>query len=70
MKDLIKNTENPSLEMLIKISRALKVDMWEVFDFRHEEGLSELKESLMRLTKDADEKRIRLTIKILRAVLR
>ncbi len=65
-----RGTENPTLEMLIKISRALKVDMRELFDFGHEEGLRELKESLARLVMEADEERIRLAVKILRAVSR
>ncbi|MBI5588569.1 MAG: helix-turn-helix transcriptional regulator [Deltaproteobacteria bacterium] len=65
-----RGTENPTLAMLIKISRALDVDMWELFEFGHGESMRELKESLVKLVKGPDEERIRLAVKILRAVLR
>lgn len=65
-----RGTENPTLEMLIKISRSLDVEMWELFDFGHEGSQKEIKESLMKFIKEADEEKIRLTVKILRAMLR
>lgn len=65
-----RGTENPTLEMLIKLSRSLGVEMWELFDFGHEGSQKEVKESLMQFIKEADEEKIRLTAKIMRAVLR
>jgi transcriptional regulator with XRE-family HTH domain len=65
-----RGTENPTLEMLVKISRALRVEMWEIFDFGHAMPLDELKESLGKFVKEASEQKIRLTVKILRAMLR
>jgi len=65
-----RGTENPTLEMFIKISRALKVDIRELFDFGHEESLMELKEFMARLVREADEEKIRLAVKILMAVSR
>jgi len=65
-----RGTENPTLEMLIKISRGLEVQMWELFDFEHEASFRELKESLAKFIKESDEEKIRLTVKILRAVSR
>lgn len=44
--------------------------MWEMFDFGHEVGLKQLKESMSRLMKDADEEKLRMAVKILRAVAR
>lgn len=42
--------------------------MWEIFDFGHEVGLKQLKEIMSQLMKDADEEKLRLAVKILRAV--
>lgn len=65
-----RGTENPTLEMLIKISRALGVEMRETFDFGHEESLRELKEFMIEFIRESDEEKIRLTVKILRAISR
>jgi transcriptional regulator with XRE-family HTH domain len=65
-----RGTENPTLDMLIKIADALEVDMWELFDFGHQAGLKEMKETINRLFKEADEKDLRLAIKVFRSVIR
>lgn len=65
-----RGTENPTLDMLIKISDALAVEMWEIFDFGHELGLKEMKEIMNKLLKESEEEKLRLAIKILRAVVR
>jgi len=44
--------------------------MWEIFDFGHEVGLKQLKETMSQLVKDADEEKLRSAVKILRAVVR
>ena len=62
--------ENPTLDMLIKLADTLKVEMWEVFDFGHEVGIKELREAMGKLLKEADEEKLRLAVKILRAVAR
>lgn len=62
--------ENPTLDMLIKLADALKVEMWEVFDFGHGASIKELREAMNRLLKETDEEKIRLAVKILRAVAR
>jgi len=56
--------------MLIKLADTLKVEMWEVFDFGHEVGIKELREAMGKLLKEADEEKLRLAVKILRAVAR
>ncbi len=33
-----RGAKNSTLDMLIKISEALKVEMWELFDFSHQEN--------------------------------
>ena len=61
---------NPTLDMLIKLSNALEVEMWEMFDFGHVAGHKELRDAIQNLVKTADEPALRLALKILRAVVR
>lgn len=62
--------ENPTLDMLIKLSKALEVEMWEMLDFGHVASHKELKESIQSLIKTSDEPTLRLALKIIRAVSR
>jgi len=65
-----RGTENPTLDMLIKLSNALEVEMWEIFDFGHVVSQKELKEAIQAFSKAADEPTLRLALKIIRAVSR
>lgn len=65
-----RGTENPTLDMLIKLSNALEVEMWEMFDFGHVANHKELKESIQSFVKNSNESTLRLALKILRAVVR
>jgi len=56
--------------MLIKLSTALDVEMWEMFDFGHVLSQKELKETFQSIAKSADESTLRLAFKIIRAVAR
>jgi len=62
--------ENPTLDMLIKLSRALGVEMWEMFDFGHVISQKELKETFQNFIRSMDEPTLRLASKIIRAVVR
>jgi transcriptional regulator with XRE-family HTH domain len=62
--------ENPTLDMLIKLSNALDVEMWEIFDFGHVAERKTLKESLQFFLKTANEPTLRLALKIIGAVAR
>lgn len=62
--------ENPTLDLFIKLSRALDVEMWEMFDFGHVVSHKELKETLQDFSKSADESTLRLASKLIRAVSR
>ena len=62
--------ENPTLDMLIKLSSALEVEMLEMFDFGHVKSHKELKESFQNILKTADESTLRLALKIIRAISR
>ena len=70
LSNIERGKENPTLDMLIRFTEALKVEMWEMFDFGHEVGLKEMKESMSKLLKESEEEKLRLAIKILRAVVR
>lgn len=65
-----RGTENPTLDMLIKLSTALEVEMWEMFDFGHVTHQKELKDALQAFSKSADEPTLRLVLKVIRAVSR
>jgi len=65
-----RGTENPTLDMFIKLANALEVEMWEMFDFGHVAGRKELKDAVQNFTKTADEPALRLALKIIRAVSR
>lgn len=65
-----RGTENPTLDMLIKLSTALEVEMWEIFDFGHGVSQKELKEAIQKFSKTSDEPTLRLALKIIRAVSR
>ena len=56
--------------MLIKLSNALEVEMWEMFDFGHVAGHKELKSTLSSFIKDASEEKLRLALKVIKAITR
>ncbi len=57
-------------KILIKLANALEVEMWEMFDFGHEVSQKELKETMSRFLKEIDEDKLRMAVKVLRAVVR
>jgi len=65
-----RGTENPTLDMLIRLAAALDVEMWEIFDCRHRGSLKDLRSVLNKISVDADDNQLMLAVKILRAVMR
>lgn len=65
-----RGTENPTLDMFIRLTNALGVEMWELFDFAHTVRRKDLKSLLNKIAGEADEEQLKLVVKILRAVLR
>lgn len=66
-----RGTENPTLDMLIKISEALEVDMWELFDFKHQENSKALKETLRKIAAEIeDEDKLKIAVRLLRVIIR
>ncbi|HAP67088.1 MAG TPA: XRE family transcriptional regulator [Nitrospinae bacterium] len=70
LSNIERGKENPTLDMLIKLANALEVEMWEMFDFGHEVSLKELRETMGRFLKELDEDKLRMSVKLLRAVVR
>ena len=66
LSSIERGKENPTFDMLIKFSDALKVEMWELFDFEHEKGTKELREMLGKFAKEMDEDKLRSAVQILR----
>src|SRR4030067_3608413 len=64
-----RGTENPNLDMLIKISKALEVDMGELFDFKHEVSTNQLKEMLKRIANQIDDdEKLKTAVRVLSVV--
>lgn len=60
----------PSLDTLEKIAKALNVEIKDLFEFMHHTGSKELSENISRLLKESDEEKLRLILKITRAIVR
>ncbi|MHB8174164.1 MAG: helix-turn-helix domain-containing protein [Nitrospirota bacterium] len=70
LSSIERGKENPTFDMLVKLSAALEVEMWEMFDFEHEKSPKELREALAKFSKDMDVENLRLAVKVLRAITR
>jgi len=66
-----RGTENPTLDMLIKISEALGVELWELFDYKHEVSPKALREMLKNMAGEiADEEKLKTAVRIMRVITR
>ncbi len=70
LSSIERGKENPTFDMLVKLSAALEVEMWELFDFGHEASPKELRLMMNALSKELDEEKLKLAVKLLRAVVR
>ncbi len=62
--------ENPTLDLFIKLATALEVEMWEMFDYGHERDTKAMRKLFCDFAKESDPEKLRLALKIVRAVLR
>ncbi len=63
--------ENPTLETLLSLGEALKVEPVDLFTFEHEEpDPSRLRQLLARLVTEAKDDQLSYAVKILRSLLR
>lgn len=66
-----RGTENPTLEMLIKIADALNVEMQEIFDFSHAVNSKSLKVMLRKLTDDIDDtEQLKTVVRVVNALIK
>ena len=69
LSSIERGKENPTLDTLIQLAKALKVELFEVFLYAHEVPNSkELRECIESLIEEVDIDRLRLATKLLRAV--
>lgn len=60
----------PSIETLARLANALNVELKDFFEFAHEApGQKELKGILNSLLKETDEEKIRLIVKVAKAIV-
>ncbi len=62
--------QSPSIETVAKLAEALEVELWELFDFGHHGTVKEVRESFRTLIQETDERKLRLAVKVLKALLR
>lgn len=62
--------QSPSIETLGKLAEALNVEFWELCNFGHEGSRKELQELLRRIIHESDDMKLRLAVKVFRAVIR
>ena len=61
----------PSIDILTKLANVLNVELKDFFEFAHKaKNARELKRSLNDLLNEANEEKLRLVVKVLRAMLR
>ena len=66
-----RGTENPTLDMLIKIADALEVELWELFDYQHKTNAKELREILKGIAIEVkDEEILQTAVRVLRLLTR
>ena len=61
----------PSMDTLTEISKSLKVDLKDLFEFEHQSKTSiELTKDICSLLKEAKEDKLRLILKVVRSIVR
>ena len=70
LSSIERGKENQTFDMLMKFSDGLEVEMWELFDFGHEVSQGELQEVLKSFVGELDEEKLRLVVKVVRAMVR
>lgn len=62
--------QSASIETLARLAQALDVELWEVCDVAHAGTVKELHETVRQLIRELDGEKLRLAVKVLRAVVR
>ena len=68
LSSIERGQENPTLDTLIKLADALKVELEEIFTISHEvSDPKSLRKSLDHLLKEADQEKLQIAVKLLKA---
>ncbi len=71
LSNIERGRENPTLNLLIGISTALEVEMWELFDFKHETNPKALREMLKKYAAEFDDdEKLKTAVRVVKAILR
>lgn len=62
--------QTPSLETLGRLADELGLELWELFDFGHHGRPKELRGLVHKMLRESDEAKLRLAVKVFRAILR
>lgn len=62
--------ENPTFDMLERLSAGLQVEMWELFEFGHEKNVKDLRANLRNLSNELSDEKLRLAVKLFRSLAR
>lgn len=62
--------QSASIETLANLAKALNVDLSELCDSAHQGTVRELHHTLRNLIREADEQKLRLVVKVVRAMVR
>ena len=68
LSSIERGKENPTMNTLITLSEALKVDLGEIFRFVQIEDASKRKSMVLSLIKNADDDQLRLAFNVLSAL--
>lgn len=62
--------ENPTLNVFISISSGLGIEPIDIFNIQHEEeNIEKLRKIIRELLKEANQEKLKLTVKLIKAVL-
>ena len=68
LSSIERGQENPTLDTMIKLSDSLRIELEEVFTVSHEVSDPKLlRKSLDHLLKEADQEKLRIAVKLLKA---
>lgn len=61
----------PSIDNIKKLADAMNVELKDLFEFAHKtQKIGELRKNISKLLKEADEAKLRLAVKVLRAIVK
>ena len=69
LSNIERGRENPTLNILVKISQSLNTQLYEIFDISEQIGSKENKIKIDNLVKSADPDQIRIILKILSTII-